>query len=533
MYDDEELDFTKFRYVLYARKSTTDETRQVRSIQDQIKECLELADRMHLNVVNRHNPLIETQSAKRPNKRPIFKQMLKDIQAGKYDAILAWNPDRLARNMLEGGMLIDMVDTNVIKDLKFYTHHFSKDANGKMLLGMAFVLSKQYSDDLSQKVTRGVRGNFSEGKSPAPKHGYIRDEEGLYRPDGKNYELICDAWKMRQEGQSLEVIAKYMDDREYFRVVKTTGHKVRMTADILSTQVFCNPFYYGVMISEKTGDRVDLREIYDFIPATTEEVYSDVQLLSRNRKTSMQTRRGKGFYPLKAMVQCAFCGHNMVAGPSTGSKGKRYLNYRCDDEVCQAEKRRINTKSGKPKRSIRAKYVFNYIYQILEEGLNFTEKDYDHYYKNLESITSDKRTKLQMQLHSLQASLKAIDRELKDRALALVSNRIKDNVRKINEERIDELEESKENIKQEIEKIQLKITDPQQDKLTLEQFLNLSKNAAAIVRAGNSNVKDAICRIIFLNFSAGVDEMLSYQAKPPFDRLLKNKVFSSGRGPGN
>jgi hypothetical protein len=54
--------------------------------------------------------------------------------------------------MREGGEVIDMIDEDYIKDLKFVTHHFTPDANGKMLLGMAFVLSKQYSDDLSQKI---------------------------------------------------------------------------------------------------------------------------------------------------------------------------------------------------------------------------------------------------------------------------------------------------------------------------------------------------------------------------------------------
>ncbi len=47
--------------------------------------------------------------------------------------------------MLEGGEIIDLIDQGIIKDLKFKTHFFTKDANGKMLLGMTFVLSKQYS----------------------------------------------------------------------------------------------------------------------------------------------------------------------------------------------------------------------------------------------------------------------------------------------------------------------------------------------------------------------------------------------------
>lgn len=140
---DDELDFSKFKYVLYARKSTDDPQRQVRSIGDQIFECKQLAARLGLNVIK---VLEETKSAKKPNRRPMFRQMLHDLKKGVYDSILTWNPDRLARNMKEGGEIIDMIDEEEIKDLKFVTHHFTKDANGKMLLGMSFVLSKQYSD---------------------------------------------------------------------------------------------------------------------------------------------------------------------------------------------------------------------------------------------------------------------------------------------------------------------------------------------------------------------------------------------------
>ena len=240
-----ELDIKTLRYVLYVRKSTTDESRQVRSIDDQIKDCMALANRLGLQVVT---TIKEEKSAKKPHQRPLFRQMLKDLKAKKYDGILAWNPDRLARNMLEGGEIINMIDEDEIADLKFVTHYFTKDANGLMLLGMALVLSKQYSDDLSQKVNRGNRISFEEGKAWAPKHGYIVNENHQYMPDGKNFDLICEAWKMRRDGEALEKIAKYMNDSGYARVVKKSKAKIRMTADILSTQVFVNPFYYGILL---------------------------------------------------------------------------------------------------------------------------------------------------------------------------------------------------------------------------------------------------------------------------------------------
>ncbi len=175
------VELTKLRYVLYARKSTEDENRQVRSIEDQIRDCKALAEREGLRIIA---TIKEKKSAKKPGQRPQFTQMLADI-GKKYDAILSWHPDRLCRNMLEGGQIINMLDENELKDIRFNSHQFSNDANGKMLLGMLFVFSKQYSDDLSAKVSRGVEGNFSEGKSSGtPKWGYDRSEEtGLYEPN--------------------------------------------------------------------------------------------------------------------------------------------------------------------------------------------------------------------------------------------------------------------------------------------------------------------------------------------------------------
>ena len=42
-------------------------------------------------------------------------QMLKDIEKGKYDAILAWHPDRLSRNSLEAGMVVDIVMLTIVQ----------------------------------------------------------------------------------------------------------------------------------------------------------------------------------------------------------------------------------------------------------------------------------------------------------------------------------------------------------------------------------------------------------------------------------
>lgn len=507
-----ELDRTKLKYVLYSRKSTDDPQRQVRSIPDQIRDCNDLINRQNLKVVKR---IEETKSAKKPNQRPEFTQMLKDLRKEKYDGIIAWNPDRLARNMKEGGEILDMIDDGYIKDLQFVNHTFSNDANGKMLLGMAFVLSKQFSDDLSQKVTRGMKGNLDEGKSSGtPKHGYIRTEEGLYRPEGKNFELIKRAWEKRRQGISLDIISDYLTKNGYLRITKT-GRKIKIKSKIL-TDVFHDPFYYGVLV--QSSQEVDLRNIYNFEPAVSEEGYWEVQSLSNRRIRPYKPHR-TAFYPLKAMVLCNYCNRNMYIAPSTGSSGIRYLNARCDTKGC-----------SRTKKSIRMNVLFNFIYEFLEEGLNFTEKEYKEYYESIVDQSEEQREKDKIELHSKQGQLKNVLREIRDIGLSLVRTKPSITVKQIGEQRITELQEEQTLLEKEVKAIKARVSNPEDDVLTIEEFLNLSKNAARVVKAADAVVKDAICRIVFLNFNVDETKVVSYQLKEPFVTLLRTRENLYGRG---
>ena len=108
------------KFFLYARKSTDTEERQIRSIDDQIAELKELAKKENIEILK---IFIEKQTAKEPG-RPIFNEMLSRIEKGEAKGILAWHPDRLARNSVDGGKIIWLVDTGKISELKFPTFWF-------------------------------------------------------------------------------------------------------------------------------------------------------------------------------------------------------------------------------------------------------------------------------------------------------------------------------------------------------------------------------------------------------------------------
>ena len=522
MYDDEEIDFTKLKYVLYARKSTEDEARQVRSIGDQIDDCRVLEQRLGIRIVK---VLEEKKSAKKPGQRPVFSQMLRELKKGEYQGIVAWHPDRLARNMREGGEIIDMIDEEQIIDLKFVTHHFTNDATGKMLLGMAFVLSKQYSDDLSQKVTRGIRGNFKEGKSSGtPKHGYLRNDQGEYEPDAKNYNLICEAWHMRlNTDKSLAVIAEEINAKGYGRAykkgAKRYGQTIQLVANTLS-DIFRDSIYYGVLL--QAGRTVDLREQYDFKPAVTEEEWNAVQQLSQRRVPYVLKKRTI-FYPLRGMITCHYCHKKMVTGASKGRGGTRYLNYRCDTKDCPRQAKNM-------KRSCRGNIVFNFIYDLLNNGLNFTEERYDEYRDSALLQNEKGRQKLQTQLHSMQGAMKSAEAKAKETALSL-ANETKDSPsRKYINERVTNLEYQAAELAKEIGELKTKLDHPEQDVLSIKQFLNLSKDASAKLKAGDVIAKDVIVREIFLNIELGDQKVASYRLKDHYATLLKTRKQVLGRG---
>lgn len=142
------------------------------SIDAQLNELREFAAREGVNIVTE---LIEKKSAKTPG-RPVFNAMLDRIEAGEASGILAWHPDRLARNSVDGGRIIYLLDTDKIRHLKFPTFRFEADPQGKFMLSIMFGQSKYYVDSLSENTKRGLREKIRRGEYPgmAP-FGYLND----------------------------------------------------------------------------------------------------------------------------------------------------------------------------------------------------------------------------------------------------------------------------------------------------------------------------------------------------------------------
>src|SRR5437016_335163 len=101
-------------YIIYCRKSSESEDRQILSIDSQEQELLQIAKSDGLNVVKIFK---ESMSAKTPG-RPGFEKMMTLIEKNKNYGVIVWKLDRLARNPVDGGRISWLLQCGTIKAIQ-------------------------------------------------------------------------------------------------------------------------------------------------------------------------------------------------------------------------------------------------------------------------------------------------------------------------------------------------------------------------------------------------------------------------------
>jgi DNA invertase Pin-like site-specific DNA recombinase len=307
------------KFFLYARKSTDVEDKQVLSIEVQIAELRAFAKQENLNVVG---VLIEKRSAKIPG-RPIFNEMLNKIERGEANGILAWHADRLARNSVDGGRIIYLLDTGKLAALKFSTLWFENTPQGKFMLSIAFGQSKYYVDSLSENTKRGLRQKVRRGEYPslAPV-GYLNDpRKKSIIVDKKRAPIIHRAFELYAQGNMrLEDISDFLA-RE--KILTRGGKRIHITR---TTFILKNPFYVGLF--RYVG------EIYEgkHEPIIAKKLFDRVQevLKQRGRPRNKSVIEPQVFCGL---LRCGTCGM-MITGEYRVKRQKNgnvhdYIYYHC------------------------------------------------------------------------------------------------------------------------------------------------------------------------------------------------------------
>src|SRR3990167_2424881 len=298
------------KFFLYARKSTDTEDKQVLSIEAQLTELRAYAKQENLEITDE---FIEKQSAKMPG-RPIFNELLQRVEDGESSGILAWHPDRLARNSVDGGKIVYLLDCGQLIALKFPSFWFENTSQGKFMLSIAFGQSKYYIDSLAENTKRGLRQKVRRGEYPgiAPV-GYINDvRTKTIAADKRRAPVILATYELYAKNVSrLADISDFLASKG----IKTSSGK-QLTKDQVK-RILVNPFYYGHFryageVHEGTHQPVISKKLFD-------EVQTILELRGRPRKHKHNEPKA-----YCGLLSCGECGMGITAEIQKG-----HVYYRC------------------------------------------------------------------------------------------------------------------------------------------------------------------------------------------------------------
>lgn len=314
------------RYCLYARKSTEADELQALSIDSQIKEMMELADKEGIRVAEVRK---ESHSAKDSGQRPVYNRLLADIRAGTFNGILCWAPDRLSRNAGDLGTLVDLMDQGKLTEIRTHGQKFTNSPNEKFLLMILGSQAKLENDHKGENVKRGLRAKCEKGFRPGmPPLGYIHDryaDKGDKKvfTDPERAPLIKEAFELvAYESYSGRDLYKWLNHTKGFRTKKNRKITLSMIYRMLKEPFYCGEFEYPVGSGK-------------FYEGKYEPIISKELFLKARNKLAVAPKRHPGTvdFAFAKLLYCGACGSGITAEEKfkhqQNGNVHRYVYYHC------------------------------------------------------------------------------------------------------------------------------------------------------------------------------------------------------------
>ena len=299
------------KYFIYCRKSSEDEERQILSIEAQLQELRDFAKQNSLFIVKE---FYESKTAKEPG-REIFNSMVSEIEKGNASGILAWNPDRLARNSIDGGRIIYLVDTEKITSLKFPTFWFEATPQGKFMLSVAFGQAKYYTDNLRENILRGIRQKIRRGELSAKAPiGYFNEPRlRTIEPNRKTFNKVKTILRAFATGE----FSLTATQRKMFSL-GLVGRDGKLPHLSTIYNMLTNPFYYGHFRYRNEVHQGSHK------PMISKKLFDKIQGALIANSKPRKNRGPKNFEFLNFAV-CGECGYSITAERHIKKSGLKFV----------------------------------------------------------------------------------------------------------------------------------------------------------------------------------------------------------------
>ncbi len=478
------------KYILYARKSSEDKGRQILSLESQINTMKKLADDLGLNIIKVFS---ESKSAKKPDNRPVFSEMVKILEQGKADGIVCWKLDRLSRNPVDSGKIQWLSQQGIIKDIQTSERRYLPDDNA-LVFNVESGMANQYIRDLSKNVKRGMKTKLEKGGYPNyAKIGYVNDRV--------NKTIILDIERSKHIKRAFELYSTGSYSlKKISNILYQEGFRSRNGRKYYKSRIHIilqDSFYYGVMhVHGKyyPGNHE---------PIISKDLFDKVQNVINGKNRS---RYKKHFFPLRGFMTCHKCGCLMTAIKKKGS-----VYYYCTNGKGQCEEHKHYLKSEKAEKLLtsifqKIKFDKEFIELCYEADQEKNQKDENFF----ETVKSNLKKRLKL---IAEQQLRLLDIQL---AGKYTESTIETKLEALNRETAD--------IKQRLKKLEKQ--EPKTTIHTLEQTKKVFLSPYIAEKdfiEGNDFKKHKVLEKLLLNATIENQEMLSFKLKQPYQILEKVK----------
>lgn len=356
----------QLKFILYCRKSSEQEDRQILSLPAQEKELLTYATRENLKIIDIYKESKSAHTAGRTH----FNEMVQRIEKKEANGILVWDESRIARNSKDGGMIVYMMDLEQIVEIRKPGKIYRNTPDDKSWLQMNFMMSKKESDDKSVNTRRGLRTKAEKGWFPSSfsKPGYMWDrfsERGnkILLNDPIRFPLMKQCWELMVTGAyTVPQLCRKLNTEWGYKspVRKTMGGKSMARSQLYT--LFGDPFYYGYYeYKDSSGVKQWIKGNHE--PMVSKEEFNRVQILlgrgCRQKKTKHE-------FSLTGIIRCGECNAMVTA--------EEKWQVICGNSNCK-NKFNANNRDFCPKCEVKIKdmtnaKVLHYIYYHCSKRIN-------------------------------------------------------------------------------------------------------------------------------------------------------------------
>ena len=310
---------------VYLRKSRMEEGLETDEVLRRHREGLDECAQLHgLDIVDYYPEVVSGESL---FARPQMLRLLEDVEAGRFDAVLCMDLDRLSRGrMKDQGIILDAFKdsgTLIVTPEKVYD--LSDEIDDELAEFKTFMSRREYKI-INKRLRRGLKRSIQDGcyVANAP-YGYKkttidrRPTLEIYEPEAKFVRMMYD---MYVNGYGCTVIAGQIN------AMGAHPHRSASFSRSSVAQILRNPTYIGKIVwDQKThikknskGNQKHItiynpREKWTITdglhpPIIEKEVYDKVQDIMTGRYHPSHND-GTVKSPLAGLVKCGKCGGNM------------------------------------------------------------------------------------------------------------------------------------------------------------------------------------------------------------------------------